>query len=631
MFRNYIQTALKAFANKKIYSFVNVFGLTVGLSACMIVATVVIDDLSYDRQWSRSKDLYRIISEYKLGAGLYDRSSSSFAGLKDELQKNFPEVEAAANIMTDHLLLKFNGSGRPDGVSVTSLETDTAVWNMLDIKVISGNPRTYVDGQNNLLISESIRDKFFPGRDPVGTIIYDMPTYGEKPTPYLITGIIRDLPANTHLRAEVIQLKKGKIVALSHQNAGYFRTQYLLMKPGTDMKRFSALVNSWYNHFITKDNKYQFSFQPIRDVYLYSAFNQYQEVKGNLRDVYIFSAVAALLLLIACLNFINLSIARTSIRMQETGVRRVLGAGRMQIILQFLTESLIYFTIASFLAILIYQAFLPAIAKYLGHTLVRTFISEISLFLLAAGAILVVSLFTGIYPAWLLSGFSPANALRGKLFRRGSQGQARLRKSLVVIQFSISIIVIIAMIVVRQQVRFMENTDVGFNKKGLLRISGISWDGKTDITKNAIKEIPGVEQCSVTSFNPSEGGGFMSREVEDPEHPGQKIKIWYILGDIDFSATLGLRLQNGRMLTKDLNTDVANDDSLEQNIILQHSLITASTARILHIKTLNEAGAYIHSCRPISRIWGDAGTGKSRFRTAGCPIIAKNLEENLSR
>lgn len=586
MLKIHLRTALKAFTHNKVYSFVNVFGLTLGLSACMIVATVVIDDLSYDRQWSKSKDLYRIISEYKLGAGLYDRHSSSFVGLGPELRKDFPQVEATTAMTTGSLLLRFNES-TPDGVSVTSLETDTSVWRMLDIRVISGNPRAYVEGQNNLLISESIRDKFFPGSNPVGKTIYQPPTYGEKPKPYLITGVIRDLPANTHLRAAVIHIHKWSVVPLSHQNEGYFRTQYLLIRPGTDMQQFTQQVNSWYDHYISKDNKYRFSFQPIRDVYLHSEFNQSQEVKGNIRNIYIFSAVAFLLLLIACLNFINLSVARAVTRMQETGVRKVLGAGRGQIVLQFLTESLVYFAMSAVLAFIVYQAFLPAVAQYLGHTLVRTLMSGLSLFGTAAGVILVVSVFTGIYPAWLLSGFKPANALRGKGVTGGSG--AGLRRVLVVAQFSISIAVLIAMIVVRGQVRFMENADVGFNKKDLLRISGVSWDGKGDVIKNEIRRIPGVEDCSITSFSPSEGGGYMWRDAEDPSHPGQKIKIWYILGDVDFPQTIGLHLQSGRLFNKDLRTDAANEDSLEQNILTQPSLITASTAKLLRIRKINEA------------------------------------------
>jgi len=586
MVKYYLRTAVKAITHNKMYSFVNIFGLTTGLWACLIVATVVIDDLSYDRQWTRTNDLYRVVSVYKLGEGTQERFASAFAGLGPELKKDFPQIESEGTMNAGPLQLKFNDQ-ESNGVSIRELRADTSVWSMLDIKVVSGNPRHYVDGTHNLMISESARDKFFPGIDPVGKTIYQVPAYGEKPAPYLITGVIKDIPANTHLRADVVQLTKAAIAPLAHDNAGYYQTQYLLMRPGVDMKKFSAAVNKWYGSYVGKDNKYQFEFQSVKDVYLHSEFNQYQEIKGSVRNIYIFSGVAVLLLLIACINFINLSTARTITRLRETSVRKILGAGKVHIIFQFLTEAVLYFVLATVLALILYRASLLPVEHYLGHAMVQTFMSHLSLLFLAIGVILFVSLFTGIYPAWLLSRFNPAGALRGKVLKTGYYAQNWLLKSLVVVQFSISIVVLLAMIVVRQQVRFMENTDVGFSPKGLLSIASISWDGKADAFKSELRGVPGVEQFSITSFIPSEGAGAFTREMEDPDHPGNKVNVWYITGDINLARTLGLRLRSGRMFDQALSTDVS-DDGNPDNMIHQPSLITASTAKMLHIGSLNE-------------------------------------------
>src|SRR5450432_434333 len=339
MFKNYFKTALKNLRQHKMYSAINIAGLTIGLWACMIVATVVVDDLSYDRQWSRGNDLYRIVSVNKMGDGLFDRFGSSFAGLAPALQKNYPDVETFSQFASSNIRLKMDEADE-NGTTVASLNADTGMWRMLDIKVVAGNPKKYVDGSNNLLISESFRDKYLKGQDAIGKIFYDVPSYEDKPNAYLITGVIKDIPANTHLRADVIKISKGRIEELNPKQYGSFTQNYILMRPGTDMKKFTAKVNNWYKSFITADKPYQYDFQPMKDIYLHSSFAVYQKVKGSMQNSYIFSGVALLLLLIACVNFINLSTARATTRLRETGVRKILGATKRQIIFQFLSEAI---------------------------------------------------------------------------------------------------------------------------------------------------------------------------------------------------------------------------------------------------------------------------------------------------
>ena len=594
MFKNYFKTAFKNLRQHKMYSAINIAGLTIGLWACMIVATVVVDDLSYDRQWSRGNDLYRIVSVNKMGDGLFDRFGSSFAGLAPALQKNYPEVETFSEFASSAIRLKMDEADE-NGTTVASLNADTGIWKMLDIKVVAGNPKKHIDGSNNLLISESFRDKYLKGQDPIGKIFYDVPSYENKPNAYLITGVIKDIPANTHLRADVIKISKGRIEELNPKQYGSFTQNYILMRPGTDMKKFTAKVNNWYKSFITADKPYQYDFQPMKDIYLHSSFAVYQKVKGSMQNSYIFSGVALLLLLIACVNFINLSTARATTRLRETGVRKILGATKRQIIFQFLSEAILFFALSAVFAMLLYQLSLQPVESYLGHNLAQTILSRSSLFAIAFCVILLVSIFTGIYPAWLISGFKPANTLKGRLFSGKSYGQSWLRKSLVVLQFSISIVVLLSMIVMQQQLKFMENTDIGFNKNNLLSIGFVSWDGKGEAFKNELMKLPAVVSASTTAWMPSQGAGYMSREVDDPNHPGNKLIVWYISGDINFARTIGLRLHSGRLLSKEFGTDAISEDSLmrltrEQYDIVAQSracLVTAATAKILNITALN--------------------------------------------
>ncbi|HEX5153734.1 MAG TPA: FtsX-like permease family protein [Parafilimonas sp.] len=595
MFKNYFKTAWRSITNNKVYSAINILGLTIGLCACMLVITIVTDDLSYDKQWSRANDLYRIISVNKMGEGLYDRSSSSFSGLVAALKNNFPEVEVAADISNRTLRLKLNDRD-VNGVEVTTLSADTAFWQMLDVQVLAGNPGNFIAGDNkNLVITESFRKKFFPHENPVGKIVYSVPVYSDKSTPYIITGVIKDLPANSVMRAEVIVPHKPSNDPLHKEQYGTFSENYVLLKPGTDIKKFTAKVNKWYANFITAKNPYQHEFQPIKDVYLRSDFAGYQVIKGDYKNIYILSGVAILLLVIACVNFVNLSTARALQRLKETGVRKILGAQRRQLVMQFLTESVLYFFIATVLALIIYQLSLPLLQQFISHSLEQTFTSAYSLFACSIAIIFLISIVTGAYPAFVLSAFKPAATLKGELISNTTGSQNMVRKSLVVVQFAISVIVLIALMVVQQQVSFLKHRDVGYNVNNLLSINQVSWDDKGEAFKNELLQQHGVQSASITSWLPTLGAGFMSKGVDDPNHPGNKLAVWFINGDIDLDKVMGLHLTSGRLLDKSYGADIMDPDSLMRiddsaayaNVASrQSSLITAYTAKMLQVKNL---------------------------------------------
>jgi len=596
MLRNYFKIAARNLFKNKGYSLIHITGLSIGLWACMMVASVVINDLSYDRQWSRKDDIYRIVSVNKMGEGLYDRFSSSFAGLAPQLKKDYPEVESYSAIYTADLHLNLGPDKLDNEIKVHVLHADTTVWNMLDIKVIAGAPQRYKHGNSNLLISRTFKNKYYPNENPIGKILHDIPSYDQKANPFLITGVIEDLPANSHLQADVIYLHKGRTEELNPKEYGTFSRNYILLKPGTDIANFSEKVNRWYSKFTGNKPKYQFEFQSLKDVYLHSDFEKKNKTFGNAKNISIFSGIALLLLFIACINFVNLSTAKAITRLKETGVRKILSASRFQLTMQFMAEAILVFGIASFLAGCIYSASLKSIEEYLGHALVKTAISDWTGIVSVLGVVLVTCLLTGLYPAWLISGLDPSNALKGMLMKRSTFGQNQLRRGLVVIQFCISIFVLLALIVVQKQLDFIQNRDMGFNKDHLLSIDYVSWDGKSDVFKNELLKIPGVVKASITQWVPTKGAGFMSRDVEDPADANTKVKVWYISGDLDLAQTLQLKLAKGRLFDKKFSTDALNSDSLqavdwgkyEETTKLQPSLITASAAKILHVEKLEK-------------------------------------------
>jgi putative ABC transport system permease protein len=595
MFSNYFKIAWRNLMKNKIYASINIIGLTIGLTACLLLATVIMDDLSYDTQWKNAKNIYRVISINKNNQDATENFPLCFTGLGPTLKKYFPEVKSFCRMRTTTDWLKMDRDKGP--VKFETIHAEHSVWDLLDFKIMEGNPQKYVKGYANLVITSKIRRLYFPGSDPVGKIIYDIPAFND-PKPFIITGVIKEIPANTHLRADLLILEDLPPAddELFKQEYGSFTPQYLLLQKDISAGDFTKKINNWYrNDFVGKKSTYSFAFQPMTDIYLKSDFKEDQAVQGNITNTYIFSAVALMILLIACINFINLTTARALLRIKETGVRKVLGAKRRQLVIQFLLESLLFFCISFILSIVLYVLFIQSVQTYIGHPLTRVLSGSPGMFLSASSIVFAVSIFTGLYPAWILSRPDPAIILKGKLSEhpKGSW----LRKGLITGQFTISIMIILGAIIVEDQLHFLEHKDLGFDKNNLLKIDYTTWGNKGVAFKQDILGLAGVENASFSSWYPSGGGGSMSREINDPSAKDNKIKVWYIDGDLDLAKTLKLQLQSGRWLDKKFATDAINEDSLmqksfDQLLLAQKTqavLMTAYTADLLGDHSLGEA------------------------------------------
>ncbi|QNL50950.1 ABC transporter permease [Olivibacter sp. SDN3] len=599
MLVTHFKTALRSLQKNRLFSFINIMGLTVGLCACLLVSTVALDDLSYDDFWKRSDDLYRVFSSNKMGDDLYVEEAYTPIGLGTELKERFPEVENFSKVHTSELQLKPSDNAS-NGIKTSIIALDSNAVRMFDFDRLSGQLDRYVPGQQNLLITESFAKRFFKEEDPIGKVIYDVPTWQDQPTPYLVTAVIRDLPQNTHLRADAIVLMEPRVERIE-KNRGTSNSQvYYLLKPGANRQQFEAKVNNWYaKHLDLEEGKVIFSFQPMRDIYLHSAFNNHQEIKSSIRSVYIFGSVGIFLLLIACINFINMSTARATQRLKESGIRKILGAERRQLMGQFLTESLLFFSLSTLLALLLYALSLPILERFLDHGLTKTVFANWPFFLSTLLFIFLLSLLTGAYPAILLSGFKPSNSLRGRFVNSSLTSSAAFRRILVVTQFSIAIITLVALLAVQSQLRFINQKDLGFNKEGLLYIDMVSWEGKGETIKEKLKQLPGVLQASITSWVPQSGMTSGNMSFEHPVKKGQQTQVNFIFGDLDFGQTIGLKLKSGRMFDRNFGTDLQNtlqreSDSTkkEDRAKLRPIMISESTAKEYGI---DEAGGRITS------------------------------------
>jgi putative ABC transport system permease protein len=596
MIRNYLKIALRNLQRNKIYSLINITGLTVGLTACLLVATVVLDDLSYDRQWKNADHIYRIVSIDKNSKNAIERSSYSFTGLGPNFKKLFPEVKEYCRMTAGKTRFKMGAD--KDGVQLTTISAEPSIWKVLNFDIVAGNPVYYQKGYKNLVITQKIKCEYFHDTDPIGKVITNIPQFG-KPSNYIITGIIKDITANTTLRAEVLEISANNpdFDVLHKEAYGSFAEQYLLFQPQASISTFEAKANKWLNgYFTNKEFKYSFTLQNIKDIYLRSTdLSGIPAVSGDIRNVYIFSGVAALLLLIACINFVNLTTARALKRIKEAGIRKVLGAEKRELVAQFLFESLLFFLISFIAGMVLYTIMLKPVETYLGYPLTLTLQSNFLLLSVTTGFVLLVSLLTGIYPAMLISAQNPVATIKGKI--SAGIGSNMLRKGLVVAQFTISVAVLIVTIVVQSQLRYMDMKDLGFNQSNLLDIKQMSWDGKANVFKQQVLGITGVEKATLTTWAPGSGsGGYMSMEAGNPKDKNDRLKIWYINADFDFVKTLGFRLEKGRLLDPQRSTDAINTDSLmAKNIValdsaqrVQPMLMTSLAARTFEVKELDK-------------------------------------------
>ncbi len=583
MFKNYVKTAWRHLLNNKVYSLINITGLAVGLSACLLVATVVVDELSYDKQWKHANQLYRLISINNLNDAI-ERTPNSFSALGPELKRNFPEVKEYCRMQIEQKQLKFIPN--KEGVRIQSLSAESSIWEMLDFSILEGNPKTIIEGYDNVVITEQIKDEYFPNSDPVGKIIYDVSNNGSQKC--IITGVIKNIPENTHLRAQVLVLRaflRGTEPNYNKLENGFgisVMPQYLLLSTQTDRSGFVQKINTWYKNQSKEIAGHgSLDLQPFTDVYLHSDYNEPEALHGSIRNIYAFTGVAILLLLIACINYINLTTARALKKIRENGIQKILGARRAQLITQFLFESLLFFIISFALSNLVYRLSVHSLESFLRHKLELTLFNSPGLFTSAFSTLLLVCLFTGLYPAYVLSGFKPVNTIRRNLTEQ--VGGTVLKKAMIIAQFTIAVVVLLAAITANLQLRFLNNKDLGYDKHNLLQVDFTKWGTTGEVFKKEVLKIRGVGRTCIALWYPSFGPGFMGYDTKDPKNENNKIHVSFIDGDLDFAATLKPQLQSGRLFNPSLVTD-----GMEDSLHYRKVLISETFTKIFDIKELDK-------------------------------------------
>ena len=566
MFKNYIKIAFRNLVKNKTFSIVNLLGLTLGFGCFILLSLFVIDEMSFDNFHEEADEIYRVIQHITEPSG-DSRNLASIAPLiGPEAENRFPEVQQQTQLISIGRNTVGNDPLNRDYETIWI--ADANFFQFFDFEFIHGDPVTALTQPDNLVITESIAQKYFGETEVVGRLLY---TNSYEAT---ISGVIKDFPSNSHIRLELIHSEPtwARIIegwnnwVSSNWTSNSFIT-YVRMQPNFEKaafeKKLTDLVTSNYNSDV--DYTSSFALQPLRDIHLYSSEIQdgMNVNQGSPLYLYMFAIISVLILVIACFNYMNLSTAAASRRTREVGMRKTLGAGKGQLITQYLGESLILSMLSLSLAIVSVEVFLPYINVLTGKALSLPF-NSLPLITALLLTVLIAGVLSALYPAFFLSRVNPASAFKNEI--RIGTSSFSLRKILVVTQFSISIGMIAATLIIYQQLSYLQEKELGFDIENQLVIdinSGIMRSQYQSI-KQEIKKLPEVEHVSVSSRVPGEWKTFPVARVGNPEVQTTSDMI-YIGADDAFLNTYNIELITGRNL-RDEPADSASVLITEQGV-----------------------------------------------------------------
>jgi putative ABC transport system permease protein len=563
MIKNYIKTAFRNLLKNKGFTAINILGLALGLATCLLIMFYVFDELSFDRFNTKADRIYRLNNNIKFGGneGAYSESPAPTAAA---LKSDFPEIEQVTRFRQrgGNQVKKGNYNIQEDNM----VYADPAIFDVFTLPMIDGNPSTALKETHTVVITEKMALKYFNTTNAAGKVL----TFNDTAL-YKVTGVIKNIPKQSHFNFDFFismpTLGESKDDSWFSNN---FDT-YILFRPGVDAKKFEAklpefirkhaeaqlqgILHMTFAKLEQTGNYFRFSLIPLLKIHLESNTKYDMGNKGDIKIVYIFSAIALFILLIACVNFMNLSTARSANRAKEVGVRKVLGSPRKYLIAQFLTESVMVTLAGAIIAVFVAWGFLHTFNQMSAKELTIT--PQIISWLVPVMVvfIIVVGCIAGSYPALFLSGFQPIEVLKGKL-AAGFKG-GMFRSSLVVFQFSISIFLIIGTIVIYNQLKYIQNKDLGFDRDHVLIVNQVwTLGNKAKTFKQEIKQLAGVKSVTMTGFLPTSGYNNNSSLFKDPVLDAKRAiqsSIWNV--DEDYIPTLGIKMKTGRNFSVDMKTD----------------------------------------------------------------------------
>jgi len=563
MFKNYLKIAFRNLWKNKGFSAINIFGLASGLAICLLILFYVNNELGYDRYNTKADRIYRIDGDLQFGGNHF-----VLAQVPDPmgaaLKQDFPQVEQYVRFRGHGGIMVKKGNQNIEEDKV--IYTDSTLFSVFTLPMIQGDPATALTQPNSVVITESTAQKYFNSTDVVGKTL----TIGDTGN-YKITGVIKDVPKQSHFHYDFFISIYGQLspYEINQWTSNNFNT-YIVLKKGTDPKALSSQLNGFVMRYVApvfqsmnitpeqfakQGNYLHYTLTPLEKIHLYSNKSGELEANGNIQYVYIFSLIAFFILLIACVNFMNLSTARSANRAKEVGVRKVLGSMRKNLVTQFLSESILISFISLILALVIAALLLPYFNQLSGKDMTLDLFLRPWLLPAAVLLMIVVGLIAGSYPAFYLSSFKPVQVLKGKLAKGFKSSW--LRSGLVVFQFCISIILVIGTLVIYRQLNYIQNKDIGFNRSHVLIIKNTDVLGKqAKVFADEVKKLNGVENATMSGYLPTAGWRSDSPlfpDVNADIKSAVSTQIWKV--DENYIPTLGMKMAKGRNFSADFPTD----------------------------------------------------------------------------
>ncbi|WP_299314717.1 ABC transporter permease [uncultured Aquimarina sp.] len=551
MIRNYIKIAWRNLWRRRGFTFINITGLSIGMTASFLMLLYVSFELSYDDFHSKADNIYRVVADIKTPSDNIEANITAWA-VPPNLEKDFPEIISAVRINDLNMIVRRDDLKFKEANAIAA---DSNFFSVFDFKLLQGNPKEVLKKQFSLVLSETTAKKYFGDQNPIGKSL-KITEEGYNST---VTGIMKDFPKNSHIQADIIlslttftqNLEKD----LDTQWGSYDAAAYILVNPNINTKqlvaKFPAFLEKHSGEFMKQTKMFvTLSLEPLKGLYLESTRGG--TGGGSLTNVYIFSIIALFILLIASINFINLTTARSVERAKEVGIRKVMGAEKQQLSLQFIGESIITCLIAFLITILLITVTIPFFNEIAGKTISEGLFSNFFNIFELLGISMAIGIFAGIYPSIVLSSFKPIQVLKGN-FSTGGKG-VLLRKSLVIIQFTISIILITGTIIIYNQMEYMRNQELGFNKDHLLVLEAESSKSQLEL-KQAIENIPGVKFTSLGSSVPGGGNSSAYSEIENKAGDLQIANLDLYFVDHSYIPQFDLEILAGRAFSKDFASD----------------------------------------------------------------------------
>ena len=569
MFRNYFKVAIRNLARNKVFSFINIVGLAIGITCFITLGLFALDELNYDEYNKNADQIYRVIVYSNIN-GLESTTTKSSAPLGATLAKDFPEVLTFVRI---GYFGQYNIRYKDKTFSERDIYTaDSNYFDIFTLPFLYGDSKTALVRPNSIVISETAAKKYFGNENPLGKTF----TANDTAT-FLITGVMKDYPKKSHFRCNFLLSMSTYSISEWNNWLDAWYTTYVVLKKGSDAQEcenkmqqtvknyvgplVTSILGTSFDDFISKGNSYRYRLQPLKSIYLYSRGDYGVDVNtewGNAHSsdiayVYIYLSIGFFMLLIAVINFMNLATARSERRAKEVGIRKTLGSDKSKLIWQFMTESIFTCFLSIALSIGLLQLTIPFLNNFTSKGLKLEFFNN--LYTIPALIILtvVIGVLAGSYPAFYLSSFQPSHVMKSENAKAGRK--SLLRSLLVIIQFTISIILIIGTMIIKDQLNFIQNKNLGFNKEHLITIDNTSiFKDHIESFKQEISNIQNVVSSTASTLmfqSGIPGEAFLYDKVKGNDI----VACQYIDVDYDFEKTYQIKIKEGRFFSKDFSTD----------------------------------------------------------------------------